>query len=81
MPRQETDRKLKEALTSVDAPQRSPIQLIGEMAELYTRFGRAAIELRRSCDAHMRAQDEYKQALALWTAACERAVKAEDGAA
>jgi hypothetical protein len=73
----ETDRKLKDALI---APQ-TPIQLIGEMAELYTRFGRAAIELRRTCDAHMRAQDEYKQALALWTAACERAVKAEDGAA
>ncbi len=52
----------------------APITLIGDQAYLYIRFAKAAATLRSTGDAHMKAQDEYKQALGLWSAACEKAV-------
>lgn len=62
---------LKAEMLERDAP--SPIQLIGEMAVLYTRFGKAAIAMRATAEAHQKAQEEFKTALSLWTAACEKA--------
>jgi len=55
-----------------DGPQLPPLMLEGEAQERYLRFARAAARLRITGDAHMKAQDEYKQALGLLSASAEK---------
>lgn len=63
---------MTDAIDKLSRPEQAPLVLTGDEQERYMRFARAAARLRTTGDAHMKAQDEYKQALGLLSASAEK---------